>query len=298
MVLLALQDIFLTLFHPAGRGAMSDLVARVVWNAFRPLGRLRQRHMTYAGPAAFAATVGAWAALVVFGCALVYFPRMNAGFALAPGMDPAAHTSFLDAFNVSLGSLITLAGDFNAHSGWIRLLMGVEAVIGFGLLTASVSWLLSIYPVLENRRSLAHQAGLLHHAEAEQGVDAARLPAEQIQAALRGLAAGMTGLRNQVAQFPITYYFHMGDEKTALPGIIGYLYDLALRASRPENSPAVRLAGTELGGAVDDFLILIAETFLRMPVHDRRAIMRAYAADQMYELVQTGYRPPRQREAA
>jgi hypothetical protein len=52
---------------------------------------------------------------------------------------------------------------------------------------------------------------------------------------------------------------------------LGYLNDLAVRASRPENSSAVRLAGTELGGAVDDFLILIAETFLLVLAYDAAA---------------------------
>ena len=288
MVLLAVQDVFLTLFHPAGRGAMSDYVARIVWRAFRRVSRRHPRAITFAGPVAFVGIIATWAALVVFGCSLVYFPYIGSAFAVAPGMDPYSHRHYIDAFNVSLGALISLGADFNSNASWLRLLMGIEAVIGFGLLTADVSWLLSIYPVLEQRRSVAQMATLLHHAQLETGNDPTLLPAGEAQTVLNSLTVGLLTLRNQIAQFPITYYFHMGEKQTALAGILGYMADLAERAASPGRPPAVRLAGTTLGGAVDDFLVDLARTYLRMPCDDKQAVMRAYAEDQMRELVSDG----------
>jgi hypothetical protein len=156
LIAVPLYDIFRTLFHPAAHGAMSDWIARAIWKLTTGISdRGRFMHITIAGPLALLAIIMTWAGLIVLGCSLVYFANIQGGFALAPGLDPAQHRSFVDAFNISVGALITLAGDFNAHSRWIRLLMGAEAVLGFGVLTASVSWLLSIYPVLETRRSLA-----------------------------------------------------------------------------------------------------------------------------------------------
>ena len=288
MVLIALQDIFLTLFHPAGRGSMSDRIARMVWHVFRSIASRKPGAITFAGPAAFTGIIAAWAGLVVVGCSLVYFPYIGWAFAVAPGLDGNAHRYYIDAFNVSLGALITVGADFNSKSAWLRLLMGSEAVIGFGLLSASVSWLLSIYPVLENRRSVAHQATLLHQAQLETGVDPAMLPAGEAQDVLDGLTRGLLQLRNQMAQFPITYYFHMGESETALAGIIGYMADLAERAIAAGRPPSVRLSGTSLGGAVEDFLEHLARTYLRMPCGDKPAIMRAYARDQMRELVDDG----------
>ncbi len=285
LVLVSVQDVFLTLFHPAGRGTMSDWVARGTWRTFRAAAQRWPAMITFAGPAALLLIILAWTGLVVFGCSLVYLPHIGSAFTVAPGMNPAEHRAYIDAFNVSLGALITVGGDFNAKSSWIRLLMGVEAVIGFGLLTASVSWLLSIYPVLEQRRSLAQQATLLHHAQLETGFDPALLPAGEAQDVLDGLTAGLLTLRNQMAQFPITYYFHMGETQTALPGILPYLYGLANRAASRNRPPAVQLSGTSLGGAIEDFLNFVAHAYLRMPQEDVRRLMRAYAEDQLRRLV-------------
>jgi hypothetical protein len=281
LVVLGVQDAFFTLFHPAGRGALSDWIGDKVWRAFRPLARRRRVFLKFAGPAAFVAITGSWGSMVVFGFALVYLAYIGTGFDLVQGIDPRLHQHFIDALNISIGALITLYGDFFARSSWIRLLLGIEAVIGFGLLTAMISWLLSIYPALEDRRALAESATILHNAELKSGVDPTRLPPGEAQAILATLTSGLIGLRNQMAQFPITYYFHMGEPETALGGILPYVARLAARASAPDRPPGVRLAGVALGGAVESLLRFIAGSYLEMPPDNPSAILRAYAEDQM-----------------
>ena len=68
------------------------------------------------------------------------------------------------------------------------------------------------------------------------------------------------------------------------PGSCLILYEIAARAAR-SNVPTVRLAGAALGGAVEDFLGLLAEVFLRMPDGDKAAVLRAYAREQMSDMV-------------
>lgn len=281
LVITALRDIFQTLFHPAGRGALSDRVARVVWKLFQTVAHHKYQAITLAGPFAILAIMAIWVVLIVMGFSLLYMPRMSSQFALAPGLDPAQHHSFLDAVNVSLGSLITVGGDFNSKSRVLRLAMGVEATLGFGLLTASVSWLLSIYPVLERRRTFAHQITLLHHAESESGSSILELPSQEGQQIVWGLVAEMSSLRNDLTQFPITYYFHSGESHTGLAGALPYVAELAGAASRPKIAPGLRIAATALGGALDDLLEYMAETFLRMSSDDKAAILRRYAEDHM-----------------
>jgi hypothetical protein len=46
-------------------------------------------------------------------------------------------------------------------NGWLQLITPLEALLGFGLLTGSISWLLSIYPALLRRHSLAYEIALL-----------------------------------------------------------------------------------------------------------------------------------------
>jgi hypothetical protein len=83
------------------------------------------------------------------------------------------HTAELDAPGSSLRdslyfSLVTLAtlgyGDISPLSGWLRMVAPLEALLGLGLLTGCVSWLLSIFPVLSRRRALAYEIHLLEEA--------------------------------------------------------------------------------------------------------------------------------------
>jgi hypothetical protein len=277
MIGAALHDLFHTLFHPAGRGAISDWLSRWVFHLVRPFAKRKVRRMTLAGPLAILTIMTTWVAWVVIGFTLVYYPFMGTQFVLAPGLDAARHHSFVDAFNVSVGSLITLAGDFLPNSKLIRLLMGLEAILGFGILTACVSWLLSIYPALERRRTLAHEASLLHFAERSTGLRLMELPAAQAQEVIWGLATAMSTCRNDLTQFPVIYYFRSGDEQSGFASSLSYFAELADAASKAERPPAIRMAGVALGGALYDYVDVIADVFLKMPKHDKQAIIRRYA---------------------
>jgi hypothetical protein len=80
-------------------------------------------------------------------------------------------------------------------------------------------------------------------------------------------------------QFPITYYFHEDDEGTSLAGILPYLADIADQCARRKG--AATLAAVALGGAVDDYLRLIARTFLSRQSGSREDLLRAYAENHL-----------------
>lgn len=46
LIAAALLDIFQTLFHPAGRGAMSDWTGKLTWRAFRRVAAKDPRLLT------------------------------------------------------------------------------------------------------------------------------------------------------------------------------------------------------------------------------------------------------------
>jgi hypothetical protein len=278
------HDVFHTLFHPAGRGALSDSMSRWIWRGVRVVAKRHRGIITLGGPIIFLAIVFTWALLIIFGFALIYWANLNV-FAPVPGMDPSRPKTFFDAFNISLGALITIAGDYNSNSKLMRLLMGAQAVIGFGLLTAAVSWLLSIYPVLEQRRSLAHRSTLMHAAEKRAGASVFDFPCSDLAALLLPITEEITTLRNSMSQFPVSYYFHGGEKETALPGILEYIRGIG-EAATHSHDPAVRITGTMLSGAIIDYLELLAEVYLRMPSENIPAVLRAYANDQLRDLVE------------
>ncbi|MFJ8781962.1 hypothetical protein [Streptomyces sp. NPDC102476] len=56
-------------------------------------------------------------------------------------------------------------GDIAPAEGWLRLVSPLEALVGFALLTATVSWVLEIYPTLTRRRVLAIRLAVLRNAD-------------------------------------------------------------------------------------------------------------------------------------
>src|SRR3982750_1961529 len=99
---IACHDLFHTLFHPAGRGALSDRVGRTIWFICRKLSTPQRDCITHAGPVAILAIMMMWVLCMVFGFSFLYYPFIGTQFALAPGLDPARHRGYLDALNVSL----------------------------------------------------------------------------------------------------------------------------------------------------------------------------------------------------
>jgi hypothetical protein len=288
IVLLALKDLFTTLFHPGSSGTVSDWISLALWRLFR---KVFHHHLNKAGPTIFLAIIFYWAGSVIVGFALIYRPYLPDSFTYMIGVDPQSFNSFLGAVNVSLGNLITLFVGANAKPAWIQLLGGLEAVFGFAILTASISWILSIYPVIEHRRSLAHEATLLHLGETTGHRPMEKMSDEEVQSILLGLASQLTTHRNELTQFPITYYFYENERKTALPGVLPYMAELADRFSTRDG--AVYLAAITLGGAIKDYLEVVQKAYLRKQFNTKEEVISALAHDHQREEVHTPGPVPR-----
>jgi hypothetical protein len=289
MVSAALVDVFQTLFHPAGGGSVSDRTAHAVWKLFRKAAEHTRGILTFAGPVAFLAIISLWIILTVLGFGLIYWPHMPTSFDVQTGLPQSIWAQLPKALTSSADSLITLSEGTNAKTTWLQAMRAFEAIVGFAILTASVSWLLSLYPVLETRRSLAHTCTLLHESERIQSVDLVNGAKGEVASWLFAIAGDLVLLRNQVAQFPISQFFYVGESKTAFAGVLPYLAELADRTVVSPSVP-LRMAGTMLGGAVRDFALLLAEDFLQVDVTDTRKILILYAREHMFEPMTTDTR--------
>ncbi|MBO0610333.1 potassium channel family protein [Myceligenerans salitolerans] len=250
LVLLALRDVFHALLHPSGRGRISPVVSGLVWRACRRLGG---RATGLGGPAVMVAVAVVWLGLVVTGWALVYWPHLDSGFSYGIGLEPARRDDLVDAFYVSTVTLTTLGfGDVVPTAGWLRLAAPVEGMIGFGLLTAGVSWILQVYPALGRRRAAALQldglrrtrtAQLLRQEEPE-GIGAgAGAPI------LRGLAAELDQVRVDLLQYEVTYYFADPEPSSSLATLAPYALELSA-AARESGAASLRHAGAVLDVAL------------------------------------------------
>jgi hypothetical protein len=281
MVLVATGDIFHSLFHPSARTTLSGLAVRGVWIAARRLSSGVPRLLLVAGPLGVLAAILAWAALLVLGWALIYWPWMPEGYLLAPGVDPSALGGFADALYLSLVTLGTLGfGDIVPAASGLRLAAPMEGLVGFGLLTASLTWVLSLYPVLRRMRTLAEEV-LTLEAACDGDVRAAldRIPSEAAAGIVSALAGRLIETRTDLVQTELVYYFHSGDRLHALADALPVLLRLAEDASADGRPPELRLAGRRLGIALDAIAETLAADILRRPGLSVEETLRAYAED-------------------
>lgn len=280
LILVALRDIFHELFHPSGRGSLSRAVMRAIWSVSRGVSRGWPAVLDIAGPSMLPLIILCWTALLSVGWALVLWPHMPGGFLLSTGLDPAQNGGLLDALYLSLTTLSTLGyGDITPRGGALRVLMPLEALFGFALLTASISWVLSIYPVLGRRRSLAQRIRLLSDAESETGVAAEQTVDTQL---LSDLTSQVTMVDNDLLQFPVTYYFHAEGEKNSLSATMPYLIHLSQRLASPELPAPTRLHASMLRKSVDDFSSTLARLFPPLSRPSPEATLQAYARDHLH----------------
>ncbi len=274
LVTVVVRDVFHTLFHPVGHGSIAPHVMQFVWwllRVFHPDRRIA----SLTGPLGIALVVLTWGLLAVIGWAMLYFALMPEGFAYSSELNPAERNTVFDSLYVSLVTIGTLGfGDIVPTSPWLRLIVPLEALFGFMLLTAAVSWVLQIYPALHRRRVLALQLSTLRqarHANPDLGIDS--VPTN----VLTGIAAALVEARNDFTQYGATYYFRDLETDASLAFWLKYATQLADEASASTHAQ-MRLVGALICGAVDSLAGLLDEEFLRLG-GGTAAVIKAYAAD-------------------
>ena len=283
LVLVALRDVFDTLFHPHGQGVVSEKILRAVWRVTKRLARGNHRMLSFAGPVAFITVIGTWGALVVIGFALIIWPNMPDSFAVTTQLDAAGQDSIIDAVYLSMVDLTSLGyGDIVPTTDLLRLLGPLETLIGLGLLTASISWLLLLYRVLSDYRSLSHEIALLMDTERASQTGLAEIDPSVSARVLADLTSRVVAMRDDFVHSPIAYYFHPRDARHALPVLLPGLIEVVESCSAPDRAPALAFQARMLEQAITDLLATIAEEFLGRPGSDAQEALAAYRRDHLW----------------
>ena len=275
LVATAMRDIFHTLWQPQGQGAVSGGTIRLVWLASKRFDS-DGRFAKLTGPFAMVMVIGTWALLVIVGWALVYWPHLSESFTFAPQLRPPERSNAVDALYLSLVSVTTLGfGDITPTSATMRIAVPVQAMMGFGLLTAAVSWVLQVYPALTRSRSLSRWIATLRDTGTPDEVLAVDAPATAVL--VTDLARRLIDVHVDLEQYSETYYYRSGSERSSLASTIGYVRQLAAAAGRSPR-PDVRMAGSALAHALEDMGRALARF---LPTDDRSTdeILDAYSAD-------------------
>ncbi len=284
LIVLTLGDIFEVLFNPLGRGRVSRILVKLLWKVFQYLGRRRHSLLELAGPMALISVIGTWLTLLVIGWALIYWPHLPDEFLLTAKPNTSHAASLAEALYLSMTTVTTLGyGDITPTSEWLRIITPLEAIFGFGLLTASLSWVISVYQVLRRRRSLALEIALLREEQSSIGLSVAKMEPFAAQELLSGLSSQLNNVWNDMLQFPITYYFASSDRQSALSVGMPYLLLLAQEGASTSCTPEVRLRAAMLLGKIHTFTLLLTANFINLsPTTAATEVLEAYAHDHLH----------------
>lgn len=262
MVLYGLMDMFHTLLHPSGQGRLSGLVLSAAWRLSKILGH---RLGSAIGPAAMVAVIILWVAIQGIGWALIYYPHIPGGFVYSSGVDPADYPEFHEALYISLVTLSTLGyGDVVATDAWIRIASPLEALTGFALLTAALTWFTQIYPPLSRRRALALELKGL--ADTGYAGSVRELDPVTLSRVLDTLAAEVLKVRVDFTQHTEGFYFQEQNPDVALSRQLPYalrLRDAAMErpeASVQQSAQQLSLALDQLGAELKDGFLHTGDT--------------------------------------
>ncbi|KUL22300.1 potassium channel family protein [Streptomyces regalis] len=273
VVMVILRDVFHTLWHPTRHGGLSRIVMTALWR-LSSRASPRRRAAGVAGPLGMACVVAMWTCGVAVGWAVVYWPHMPEAFVFSSALEPTRHSRPVDALYISLVIVGTLGlGDIAPAEEWLRVVAPLESLVGFTLLTATVSWVLGIFPALARRRTLALRVCHLRRA----GMTAGQLDSAAGAAVLGALAADVARVSVDFAQYPESYYFHDGTGDTSLALAIGYAAELAERG-RQAKDPGAHIASAVLAAALDDLATVLDERFLHTG-GARQQVLAAYERD-------------------
>jgi hypothetical protein len=242
LVLAALRDIFRTLWHPSGFGSLCRAAFDLVWKV------TRRWSTELAGPLGLLTVVVTWSAMIVGGWTLIYLPHMPDGFYFGGPPDPGDSSDLVASIYLSLVAVATLGfGDIVPAYPALRLVVPLQALVGFVLFTAAISWILQVYPALVRRRGLAERLSLLADNDTTSYVGTG--DPSTVTQLLQSLTEEILAVRMELLQYGETYYFAEKDPGISLAANLPYALDLA-RVGKESGSIDVRHAAHVLDGAI------------------------------------------------
>ncbi|MBD0355316.1 MAG: two pore domain potassium channel family protein, partial [Rubrobacteraceae bacterium] len=225
LILVGLLDVFFTVLHYDGYGFLSSRLYNKLFSAVRFLTRpLPRRYralgLSMAAPLMVPVTITVWIFLVSLGYALIYYAGM--GGRTFSFSDAGLEPSFMEALYFSGVAVSTLGfGDITPTSSLYQAIVVSEALVGFGILTLAISYIIGVYEVLQRLGVLA--AGLHHQAQDTDNPWTILAPHFQgskpvaLESHLMELHRGLVEVYEGMRRYPIVYYYHSRRAYRSLP---------------------------------------------------------------------------------
>lgn len=213
-IAVVLVDVYLTVLYARSRtGFVARFVLRGGWNLLRRLARpfprrRRDRILSHGGPVLLMAVVLVWVVVLHLGFALVFLPALGTGIQGTHPFTPDFPTAlYYSGFNfTTLG-----VGDLYPTEDRYRLLTILEAGVGFGMFTLTLTYFMNVFAALVRRNRFALD---LHHKSGGRGCPAdlvARLgPRDDFvgtRAEMHSMMLAVLDLLESHHSYPVLHYF-------------------------------------------------------------------------------------------
>lgn len=269
LVLLGIREVFRDIFHPTVSGSLSDFVGRLM-SLFLRHTRLRPA----VGPLSLIIVILCWVILLATGFALIYCGILAREIAGAHGESHSFAANILRSLYFSLGAFDTFQTfNLTPQTNWLRLVISIEGLIGISMITASVSWLVLLYPALARTRLFARRVSTLLEAEKRLRHSLAQELGEPF---LMELAAGVLQFRLDVILFPILLNFYSPHEGSVIGNVLPDIHRIATDALSNSSPRSVAAAGTWLQVTLEDLAQVLAERILAMEAADVPQVFLAF----------------------
>ena len=244
---------FNDLFHPTKTGALSEWIAGRLFRLYRRWPRL----LPTSGPLSIAVVIATWAMLLATGFALIYFASFPAGYDIQSATSPQSSDRWWWSFDYSLEMMTTLGlGDIRPNPTWLKILSVAHTLIGFSFVTASITWIVLLFPALRRMRKLARKAMTLSDAEEQSRVP---VVADGMHIVLTGLAEEVIQMRVDLVHFPLLFYFYAEDNRDIIAGFSFPLMRFAKAGNQDGRPDLIRLASAGLRIALQDLADLVGD---------------------------------------
>jgi hypothetical protein len=210
MAIAILLDVVLSVFHLDLSGPISTATQRVIARFMVLLSKrfrwARRNLLALIGPAAIVSTLFVWVGLFILSFALLVWPHMNGeAFSSSSGPKPLG---FTDALYYSGGTGTVLGfGDITPQTPVWKILAFVEAGLGFALMTAIITYMLTVTSAVAERNALSNEV----LGETDRAGDAVNHlilsfnyeDVSGLHHRLQGLLDGLQGLRARLRELPV-----------------------------------------------------------------------------------------------
>ncbi len=160
MIGLAVLDVFLTVLHIQVESPISNQINRQLWRVLVAMSRGLPEHVRdgvlgWGAPLMIGGIPAFWSILYIVGFALVYAPFIHDD-SIFLRSDIGAGSALGDALYFSAVSFLTTGyGDILPVHPLVRLLAVLQGALGLVTLSLSVTYLLSVFPLIARKLSLA-----------------------------------------------------------------------------------------------------------------------------------------------